>query len=520
MALPARQPIQDENDGLGKAAANDNFEIKNVNVAGGSNAKIEGKKIKLEINLPKNKAANDNVEIDQTPNTNISASAPEAKKPTDTASDITDKAPATPPTITPTTPPTESAPNKPKTNNQSQNINQTPDRSNQSQPPQPNNQAPIENEPQTPLNPEENRIPQEQENELPQPEDAQPIADQQTPPNNQQTPQSDQPQNEKTPPLSGAEPKPWRSDANPNADKRLPQQTNTPTNDELSNTGPHSASDKTPKTIPPQNQAKASSDMSSAKHGGGVIQSGKNALQNTANKVVDGTKNGIKNKINNIAQSLQSDRSRKIQLGRQRRKLESELRFLENKMDGVNASKYMRIIRFWFPGIYAAISGLGSGMSNAKGEAKVALLSSKLISAQTIKGTLKATEGVSALVEANIKAISWIAESIETVIIPILLILVYPIIIIILWIYIEFMGAMNAPITKSIKELVKEVDQIIESLEKVLKPEKEKLKKRREIQVINRLMAASSQDRKMHLQQQKEQEDYERSQNSNNNVTN
>ena len=173
----------------------------------------------------------------------------------------------------------------------------------------------------------------------------------------------------------------------------------------------------------------------------------------------------------------------------------------------------MQIIRFWFPGIYAMISGFGSGMANAKGGAKVAMLQSKLLTAETIKGTLKATEGVSALVEANIKVISWIVESLETIIIPILLILIYPILIIIMWIFIEFMGAINAPITKSIKELEKQVDIIIESLKKVLEPEKQKIKKRKEIQTINRLMAASKQERKQHLQQQKEQEQNEKSQN-------
>ena len=118
------------------------------------------------------------------------------------------------------------------------------------------------------------------------------------------------------------------------------------------------------------------------------------------------------------------------------------------------------------------------------------MLQGKLLTAETIKGTLKSAEGISALIEANIKVLSWIVESLETIVIPILLIIIYPIAVLLIWIYIEFMGAIGAPITKSIKELVKQVDIIIENLKKILEPEKKKLKTRRQIQFLNQMLAS------------------------------
>ncbi len=507
MALPARQPIQDENDGLGKAAANDNFEIKNVNVAGGSNAKIEGKKIKLEINLPKNKAANDNVEIDQTPNTNISASAPEAKKPTDTASDITDKAPATPPTITPTTPPTESAPNKPKTNNQSQNINQTPDRSNQNQPPQPNNQAPIENEPQTPLNPEENRIPQEQENELPQPEDAQPIADQQTPPNNQQTPQSDQPQNEKTPPLSGDEPKPWRSDANSNADKRLPQQTNTPTNDELSNTGPHSTSDKTPNKIDQTKQRPTASKLSEAKNANGKNASGKanviagaaNNLADTSRNAVTGVKNIAKNKMGQKASNLESDRSRVKKLKKERKNLGTELNDLEQTVGGLKTNSKMLILKTFAPSIYAQLTSLTFGKANLSDGAKIKVLQTAQVSLYTIKGLLNVLMAIADYTETLINIVKFGAATTE-IIIGFFIIILSPIISIPFFIFKYASG--TGKISQAIRSIIKDIiNPMIDQISLQVQTLNKKIKLRVNIQKINELLASTKSERKENSQQ-------------------
>ena len=350
-----------------------------------------------------------------------------------------------------------------------------------------------------------------------QPERNSSVADISTPtpgnkePNKIPTPSTNQEQ--VTPPAE----QPTSKDSRPVPEQTAPQQSANPpavSNDNLGQTGPHPTSDKTPGVVPPGAENTAASNLAASKSFGGrmrdnaanKIQGAKQAIKDAPKNAVNNIKNAPRKIINNITNNLQSDRNRKKQLGQQRRKLESELEKLENKVDGVKGSRAMQLIRFWFPGIYAAISGFGAGMANAKGQAKVAMLQSKLLTAQTIKGTLKTAEGVSALIEANIKVISWIAESIETVIIPILLILIYPILILILWIFIEFMGALGAPITKSIKELGKQVDDIIENLKKVLEPENKKIKVRKEIQMVNRLMAATKQDRKNHLDEQKARE--------------
>jgi len=271
------------------------------------------------------------------------------------------------------------------------------------------------------------------------------------------------------------------------------QKSSAPTvpNEALGQVGPHNLENKTPTTLPTAAQSQVGNELAAnqAQNRNFDQRLGDN-IGNKIQKGVQNIKNAPRNIINNIKSNFESDRSRTRQIRQERRQLENELSKLEGRLDGVKASGPMRIIKFWFPGIYAAISGFGAGIANAKGQAKVAMLQTKLLTAETIKGTLKTAEGVSAFIEANIKVLSWIVESLETIIIPILLILIYPIAILLIWIYIEFMGAIGAPITKSIKELVKQVDIIIENLQKILEPEKKKIKIRRNIQFLNQMLAS------------------------------
>lgn len=287
---------------------------------------------------------------------------------------------------------------------------------------------------------------------------------------------------------------------NPPGQKALPPQTppiqNAPTtptvpNEALGQVGPHNLENKTPTTLPSSAQSQVGNELSANQAQNRNF--GQRLGDNIGNKIQRGAqnvKNAPRNIINNIKSNFESDRSRTRQIRQERRQLESELSKLEGRLDSVKASGPMRIIKFWFPGIYASISGFGAGIANAKGEAKVAMLQAKLLTAETIKGTLKTAEGVSAFIEANIKVLSWIVESLETIVIPILLIVIYPIAILLVWIYIEFMGAIGAPLTKSIKELVKQVDIIIENLQKILTPEKKKIKIRRNIQLLNQMLAS------------------------------
>lgn len=270
-----------------------------------------------------------------------------------------------------------------------------------------------------------------------------------------------------------------------------PQATPSVPNEALGQVGPHNLENKTPTTLPSNTQSQVGNELAASQAQNRNF--GQRLGDNIGGKFQRGAqsiKNAPRNIINNIKSNFESDRSRTRQLRQERRQLENELSKLEGKIDSVKASGPMRIIRFWFPGIYASISGFGAGIANAKGQAKVAMLQGKLLTAETIKGTLKSAEGISALIEANIKVLSWIVESLETIVLPILLIVIYPIAILLIWIYIEFMGAIGAPITKSIKELVKQVDIIIENLQKVLEPEKKKLKTRRQIQFLNQMLAS------------------------------
>lgn len=291
-------------------------------------------------------------------------------------------------------------------------------------------------------------------------------------------------------------PKKLSTDQSTSAEPTPPHSTTPPIipKEELGKTGPHPTT--TPSTLPPETQNDTASKLAQSKSWGGRMKdnvaSGAQRVMDAPKKALTDMKNKPREIVNNIKSNFESERNKTRQLRQERRTLETELAQLENKINGVNISNRMHIIRFWFPGIYASISGFGAGMSNLKGQAKVAMLQTKLLTAHTIKGLLKTAESVSALIEANITVISWIVETIETVILPILIILVYPFLIIIMWIFITFMNAIGAPITKSIKELGKQVDEIIKGLENVLEPENKKLKTRRKIQLVNQMLASKN----------------------------
>jgi len=191
---------------------------------------------------------------------------------------------------------------------------------------------------------------------------------------------------------------------------------------------------------------------------------------------------------------IASDRARKRQLGQQRRQLETELRKLDGRVDNIKSSLAMKILKFWFPGIYAAIAGIGLGTANAKDAAKIKMLEAKLISLKTAKGMLETSKATSSLIMAFVKLIKYIAASLETIIIPILLIILSPAVIVILWIIHYFI--LKDTITAAIDKIEKEVNAIIQNLEQILQPLLKKVNIRKQIQKINQLMAADSQTRR------------------------
>jgi len=432
MALPARQPIQDD-DGLGKAAANDNFEIKNVKVAGTDNAVVEGKKIKFSLEDIQQKAVNDNVEIDE---------------PTDTKQTTSTPTPTTPETKTPT-----------DTNAQPEN-NQTKN-------------------------------------------DTQPSNNLQTPSDAQSTEEKDS-SGPKNPPLLNDEEKPWRSDANPNANKQLPEK-NGQTREDLANTGPHPTTEKSPNTIPPENQNKTASDLSQSKSlGAGVGAALANKAKNQIESIKKGVKELPKNAINNLKNKLSNDTIRKVRLLRDKRKLEAELRKLENKVGAVKGDLAMLLLQWWLPTIYNAIMGFSVGikkrMANASEATMVKILEKGLETLKTIKAMLEAAQSTTSLTMALVNTGKIIAAGFEAFVIPgILLIIVSPFIVLILWIKNRFI--LKDKLTAAVYKIEIKINALIKDLEETFKPLKQRVQIRKKIQVINRLMAATAQERKSHYEQ-------------------
>lgn len=311
-------------------------------------------------------------------------------------------------------------------------------------------------------------------------------------------------QNQKNPPLAG------HGDLKPKQqDNRQPPSV---TKQDLADIGPHGKSgmanylvDPTKKNNSnPNNTAGQNQNIQNPR----TPPSFKDNIKNKAQEGLGSPKNTPKNTSNNIKNNFQSDRLRKKQPGQlgqlkqQRRQLESELKKLENKVDGVKGSLYMQILRFWLPPIYSAIMGITFGIKNVKGQAKIKMLQTKLIALESIHKSLQTAEAGSAVTDATIKTVRLaIALGPETLFIGTILVLITSPIIILAMAAVMYSLKWGGMI-QAIEKIDKEVRSIKNQLEQALGPEKKKVRTRQEIQKINQLMAADSQTRQDYLKNQ------------------
>ncbi|MBI5221543.1 MAG: hypothetical protein HY979_01940, partial [Candidatus Magasanikbacteria bacterium] len=242
----------------------------------------------------------------------------------------------------------------------------------------------------------------------PQPNQPQPAPSQESAPiNPAPETNTNQPQPDKTPPKINKQPEPT---ATKNQETQPPaSEQKTPpsiSEQQISNVGPQLGQTSNPPTISADNQKQAGSELAEnqAQNKIGKVGLG-DRIKGGARQGIEKAKGASDQFAKNLTANFQSDRARKRQLGQQRRKLESELKKLENRVDGVKSSLAMQIIRFWLPTLYSTIMGVTFGVKNIKGQAKIKMLQAKIATLETIHRSLQTAEAGSAIVDSTIKVV-------------------------------------------------------------------------------------------------------------------
>lgn len=276
--------------------------------------------------------------------------------------------------------------------------------------------------------------------------------------------------------------------------------------DQINNVGPHTKQ-TTPPTVPDANQNQTKNDLNStqAQNKPGIKDRIKNApknigggLKNKAQQGLQTLKDAPKNTINNIRNNFSSDHALKQKLEKRLEKIKTELSSIGTKLNGIRASNSMRVIKFFFPGLYSKIFNFSNFSTKLKGEAKLKALQVALTTGKGLINSLKLARTTAVIIEAHRKFFTWLSVTLETAIVPIILLIFYPILIILLIFQIS-VSKLGAPLVNAINEIIQKVNEVLKELENALKIAKKEVRLMREATQINNLMASSKQDRKEYL---------------------
>ena len=478
------------------SSASSPVNIKDVS-ASGAKVSADGNELGINLNLPVNHTRGSNIqqateaaiglgkleELQQLENLEDAVEAA-------TETEDEDLPPATAPTEQPTgEQPTETTAKPSPTPVATETPAQKPAQGQQppqrpaqpTKPPAPNqNQAPAQTAPQT--TPE-----------------TEPTSDQTREPNTEpltEPPKTEQQSN--TPPQTATQPNPNKPEEKPPESPTQPPPTGPtppkqdepvqpPTKEDLSRIGPRPKDAKTPPTL--ENQPEVGNQIASDKaQNRNFGQRMSDRLGQKGKNIKENIKKIPENAIKNLKDRFESDRSKTRKLRQERKKLEDKLNELNRKVRGVKSSLSMRIIRFWFPGIYAQITGFTFGIANAKDELKIKMLETKMIQLRATQAQLISAKVTAAMFEAVEDYCEAVAATSGTVILAVILILAAPLAILVFFIMVYGSGA--GPITKAIGDLSKETGFMIDDLNAILNPERDKVKIRRKIQLLNVMLAS------------------------------
>ncbi|MCX6779956.1 MAG: hypothetical protein NT034_02115 [Candidatus Magasanikbacteria bacterium] len=526
--------INNENGRQEKASSSQNIsgsdlEIKDIDVSGDGIKKIDGNKIEIDVkaDLPKNDGIAGAAAAAAILGTQTDDDAQENETEPEENFQKNTK-PNLPPNIPPAANPVpknkeensegpeqESRPTENKqpqanpTLQQNQPGNEQPPA--QAESPQAKNEQ--EGQPQPDTQNADQPIPAEPQNEQATPQPAPnstPAAPHNNPaPTEKESPAGSTPNPEQNTPNQTQKNPPQTPPPNTGQNEQADRQPPTVSKNDLGNIGPHGQSgmanyliDPTKKnknTTPDQTDAPTNPENNTnATPTKTTPPSFRDNIKNKANQGLQNLKNTPQNTINNIKNNLSSDRFLKQKLQKRLQKVQTELASVGTKLNGLRTSNSMRIIKFFFPGLYSKIFSFSNFSTKLKGEAKLKALQAAMATGNGVLGTLKLTRGTAVVIEAHRKFITWFVETLETVIIPIVLLVTYPLLILLLIIQISF-TKLGSPLVNAIDDIIKRVNEVIKELDKALATAKKEVRLMREASEITKLMASTKEDRTQYL---------------------
>ncbi len=284
-------------------------------------------------------------------------------------------------------------------------------------------------------------------------------------------------------------------------------------NEQINEIGPHSNQASNPPKVPTEKQKEIGTDlgMDQTKNKIGLGERIKNAPQNMAAGLKN-IKNAPKNILNNIKNNLSSDRALKQKLQKRLQKVQTELASLGTRLNGLKVSNSMRIIKFFFPGLYAKIFNFSNFSTRLKGVAKLRALQISVNTGEAILRSLKFARIVAIVIDAHRTFITWLVEWSETIIVPILMIITYPLLILLIIIQKDF-TKLGSSLANAIEDIIKKINEIMKDLKKALETTKKEVGLIREAMQINKQMASSKQDRIEYLNRAEANDQNEESKN-------
>jgi len=290
-----------------------------------------------------------------------------------------------------------------------------------------------------------------------------------------------------------------------------------PTDEQLRNIGPSTDNhDRTPPNINPEEQMNIGNDLDAQKskknETGPNIGNSKNGIMDRlgqkANPTADNKEklqNVPEDTKNNIANQITSDTGRKRQLLKQHENLRAELDKIDGRISSSQATGAMRVIKFFFPGIYYKITslttGIGPALSKLKEGSQLKYIQAKLVQIKFIRySLLEPAKVVAAIIDAAIETVELITALYTGIITGIIATIFAPFIF--LPIFIFTYGSGSGSLTLAIKEILDMIKETEKILEETYKKLKNKLKIKKEMANIKIIMNSDEENRKNYLAQQ------------------
>lgn len=215
----------------------------------------------------------------------------------------------------------------------------------------------------------------------------------------------------------------------------------------------------------------------------------RNAPSTLANKIKQSPANArkaIQGIPQNLASRLESERSR---LRRQVSSLEKKRASLAGETDDTKMTAAMRIIKFFFPGLYAKLMDVSNVGQKLSAAAKIKLYNAQITKYKTLISLLNAQIGMANMASAFLLTIRIIAIGFGTVILGIIFAIISPLILFAVFIWYTIVGG---PLSRAVVQIKKQVVEKLKKAEQNLEKTQKLLNLDKQISGVYKQMSQSS----------------------------